>query len=206
MLSYTPNKPDWCYSYIDIPNLEKIQEELLQARDVCNITLQNNPYYINFSREEIYEHIPLLLDYLKQIGVEKKLWRIMFSAKSLPESRYKKQSAIHVDAVNKHITHSLNIPIRDCENTYTVWYRGRVELLNQEYNHYIGHNEKPLKNFAIVNENSAKEICRVETIRPMLVNTTIPHRGISNTESRVLCCIRFKPDLTEEEFVNITTI
>ena len=173
------------------------------SREICDVTLQNNPYYINFSRDEIYEHVPLLREYLVNLGIEEKMWRVMFTTKKPPEQRFRKISSIHIDAVNKHFTHSINIPIVDCENTYTLWYKGVVRLLDQTLNPHIGNNDKPMENFAIVEDHEAKEICRVETVRPMIINTTIPHRGWSMKPSRVLCCIRFKPDLTEEEFDRI---
>lgn len=204
-IDYTPDKPNWCYSYVDIPNLKKIQEELFIARKVCSTPFQNNPYYINFSKETIQDHIPTVLEYLRDIGVEEKLLKVKFSSILPPGQGFRKVSNIHVDVVDKHFKHSLNIPIIDCENTYTIWYRGNIRLPDPKMNPFLGANANPMEYFGVVDDHEAKEICRVETVRPMIINTTIPHRGEWHLRpSRVLCCINFT-DLTDEDINRMTT-
>lgn len=44
-----------------------------------------------------------------------------------------------------------------------------------------------------------KEIQRVEIIKPMLINATIPHRGQFINPNRLLACIRFDPELSSED-------
>jgi hypothetical protein len=203
MFDYVPNKPDWHYTFINVSNLEKIQKELLYIRNNLSPSMQYNEHYTNYLKEHIVEYIPTLREYLEEVGVYEKLYRIVFSAKREPGQKI--QSGIHVDSLDKGYTYSLNIPLVDCENTYTAWYEGPVEKYDQTKNPFIGTNEGALAYFGFVREHLAKEVCRVETTRPMLVNTTIPHRGLTTKPSRVISSIRFIPDLTDEEFNRIIT-
>jgi hypothetical protein len=200
-MNYTPSKPDWFYSYVHIENLEKIQQELLFVRENISPGAQFQSYYVNYFRKDIEEYIPSLCDYLKTVSLYDKFFRIVLSSKKKPGEDLK--SGIHVDQITKRFIYSLNIPVLDCENTYTAWYKGEVELFDQTNNPYIRTNHNRTNHFGVVNEQNATEICRVETIRPMLINTTIPHRALTNKATRIIACIRFVPDITDEEILRL---
>jgi len=202
-VNYTPNKPDWCYSYVNIENLEKIKQELLFVQESINPSAQYQPHYVNYFKRDIAQYIPSLCDYLKKVGLYDKFFRIIFSAKKKPGEQLR--SSVHVDQLSKTFIYSLNIPLVDCEDTYTAWYSGEVELFDQTTNPFIGTNQDRMSHFGVVNEQNATEICRVETTKPMLINTTIPHRALTTRPGRVLSCIRFVPDLTDEEFDLLTS-
>jgi len=199
---YTPDKPDWCYSYIDVPNYDKMKTELLYLHNIP-VNVQDNAYYANYSPADAKKFCPTLCDYLKDIGLYDKLYTVMLSSKSLLPG-YPTQSRIHIDTLTKRYIHSINIPLVDCDNTYTAWYKGTVRLIDNTTNPYIGSNATPMMHFGVLDDDEATEICRAETSRPMLVNTSIPHRGIHNCPTRVLACIRFIPDLSDDEIYRIT--
>ena len=200
---YTPNRPDWYYSYVDLPNLEKIKQELLFVRDNINVGAQYQPFYVNYFKNDIVQYIPTVCDYLKAVGLYNKFYRIIFSAKKTLNDKL--QSHIHVDTLAKSFIYSLNIPLIECEDTYTAWYNGKVEVFDQTKNSFLKTNQGSINHFGVVDESNATEICRVETVKPMLINTTIPHRALTTCPGRVLACIRFVPDLTESEFTRLTS-
>jgi len=202
ILEYNPNKPNWYYSYVNIPNLEKIKEELLFVRENVSPSSLTQIHYSAYFTKDVVDYVPNLYEYLKSVGLHEKLHYILFSAKNAPGTPLQK-SNIHIDHIDKRITHSLNIPLLDCENTHTVWYKGQVRFLVEKV---LSSGVKQLKHYALLDEELATEMCRVETVRPMLVNTSIPHRGIHNCPTRILSGIRFLPDLTDAEVQRICNV
>ena len=202
---YTPSKPDWCYSYLNIPNLDQIKQEMLYLYNNVNPGFQANAYYVHYLRNDIIQYCPTLCNYLIEMGVYDKLSNILASSKSLPEG-FPVRSRIHVDAYDKKFTHSINIPLVDCDNTYTAWYTGPLRVIDKRTNTFVSVNQNLIQYFYVIEDGTETEICRAETNRPMIINTSIPHRGLHNCPTRILAGIRFLPDLTDEEFNRITTV
>jgi hypothetical protein len=129
--------------------------------------------------------------------LEKKFNRVLFSRDLNAEKRTK----VHVDSYDPRITsHSLNIALEDYENSHTAWYKtNRIQLRDSSE-----FGLDPVKNYAYLFLEEAEEIRRLEYHKsPVLVNTTILHRGIANKKTRLICGLRFYPELTDKDILNL---
>lgn len=192
---YKPINPHWFYSFLDIPKLDVIREELINVKrsDVRNWSRNNN--YYNISAKDILPLCPELSNYLQNVKLYEKTDRLLFSMNMSNSSDY-----CHVDTYEPiYCTHSLNLPLIDCTDSYTCWYSTK----NKELIDATRFNLDPQRNFAICHMSEAEEIKRVEVTRPMIVNTTILHKGEAKTDSRLICGIRFKVPLGLSDMVNL---
>ena len=186
MITYDPLYPNWYFSYVEIPKLKEIQLELLSLKYSKIISYQKSPFYYNVLKEDIVD-CPELFEYLKSKELFGKFKRLLFSTNGPT------QDVTHVDGYNPLTRNhfSLNIPLIDCENSYTVFYdyKGKHLIYNQDTYNF----------FAWMTLDKVKELTKVECVKPMLVNTTILHRGIMEKKSRTIVGIRFSSPLTIEE-------
>lgn len=183
---YAPLYPGWYYSFLDIPNYDVIQQELLGLFKSGVISNQTNPDYYNVYTQNI-KNCPKLFEYLSNAGVFNKFQRVLFS------TNIARSDVVHVDgfhpATRNHF--SLNIPLIDCENSYTAFYKYDKPNLTchaASYHHY-----------AYTTMDQVEELARVECIKPVLVNTTILHRGITDKLTRTLAGLRFAVPLNVKE-------
>lgn len=191
-MNYNILHPDWFYSYLDIPNLEEIKKELVVLFKTGTNKKEVNQIYSNFFSPSVLPYCSELKKYLISVGLEKKFDRVLFSRDLNAEKRTK----VHVDSYDPKITsHSLNIALEDYENSYTAWYKtDRIQLRDSSE-----FGLDPVKNYAYLFLEEAEEIKRLEYHeRPVLVNTTILHRGIADKKTRLICGLRFFPELTDD--------
>jgi hypothetical protein len=196
-LHYRILNKGWYYSFLTINDLNSLVKELLELRDSDVKRYYINKHYINILASDIGDRAPILFNFLKEAGLEKKFQRLLYSA------YYGGSEVAHVDSYDpKYCSVSLNLPLLECEKSYTAWYSTRKKKLNDitttgrdptKFGHSIG------QHFAFLPLDQTTEICRAEVIRPMLVNTTILHRGIVPRLNRTICGIRFNSELTNEE-------
>ena len=189
-MNYSILYPDWFYSYLDIPNLEEIKKELMNLFEAGTDRYEVNKLYCNFPAAIVLSKCPELKRYLISAGLIRKFNRVLFSKDVNAERRPK----VHVDSYDPRITtHSLNIGLADYENSYTAWYKTDKIKLRDSSEFGLD----PIKNYAYLFVEEAEEIKRVVyTDRPVLVNTTILHTGIAELSSRLICGLRFAPELT----------
>lgn len=186
---YIPINTNFFYGYVDIPDLDKITEELISLKDTATRDVKNI-YYFNVNRE--YARTPFLMKYLDSVGLLDSFSRLLFS------SNAKEDAPAHVDSYNPYVSaFSLNIPLIDCEGSYTAWYSTKNPDLTPSSK------INPRGNSAYARDEDIVEIKRVEVTRPMLINTTILHRGITNVPSRTICGIRFTRVLKAEDFARL---
>ena len=190
---YNSLRPDWFYSYLEIPNLEKITEEMMQFHTSEIVSFAtHNPFYRNVFRQHMDESIcPHTIEFLKSMKIYDKFERLLLSNGKTTAQ------AVHVDTYDPtRCQMSLNIPLEYCEGSYTAFYKSERTV----YNIGVPDNvEKARSNFAWLNLKEVKEVARVELVRPMVVNTTVLHRGIHENPKRAICCFRFTPNLTYED-------
>lgn len=190
---YTPLYEAWFYSYVDIPNLDKIVAELILLKQTTTNIHRINEMYENVLQPNII-NCPNLEEYLRNVGLYNNLNRILFS------SNVDKKSLVHVDSYNPIFqTFSLNIPLIECENSYTAWYSTTNKILNDLSRFGLS----PETNFAYSDEADVTEVYRVEYTRPMLINTTILHRGITDNPRRTIASIRFNTMLSVTDMRNM---
>jgi hypothetical protein len=190
---YTPLYEAWFYSYVDIPDLDKIVAELILLKQTTTNIHRINEMYENVLQPNII-NCPNLEEYLRNVGLYNNLNRILFS------SNVDKKSLVHVDSYNPIFqTFSLNIPLIECENSYTAWYSTTNKILNDLSRFGLS----PETNFAYSDEADVTEVYRVEYTRPMLINTTILHRGIADNPRRTIASIRFNTMLSVTDMRNM---
>jgi hypothetical protein len=101
--------------------------------------------------------------------------------------------------------HSLNIPLIDTDDSYTIWANTKARKL--KISEIMGGNTKTLedimRNFGFMEDEFCTEIARVKYTQPALVNTTILHKGQSNNPNRRICGLRFVPQLTAQDAMNL---
>ena len=176
----------WLYSRVSIPNLQAIQDELISVYAVMNannLGVRRSALYTNFFAADLQPLVPKLAEFLQSHNLLCRLQRCMFV-----NADVRIPNRIHIDSTNMSVLYSLNIPLVDCSGTYTAFYKP-LDVVPSRNGSYL----------LAVDESAAIEIDRVECIYPVLVNTSIPHVGISDKPLRQMACIRFYPELTCDE-------
>jgi len=187
MMQYSPLNINWYYSYVDIPNLAAITQELINLKLSIKDKTQYNQYYSNISAIAAHSTCPMLMRYLWSMGLSFKFSRLLYS------ENMTNGSPPHVDTYDPTFCmYSLNIPLLECDDSYTAWFSTDNNNLSQK--------TPAAGMYATINENDTlTEICRVESNRPLLANTTILHRGITQNPKRTLVGLRFNPELTNDD-------
>jgi len=110
---------------------------------------------------------------------------------------------IHSDSLKKNRIFALNIPICNCNNSYTIWYQKKNLDTRPQFKYYVSESVHGICYFEY-RDDDVTEIDRLDCSIPAFVNIKIPHRGISlNNKKRFLISLRFEPELTLEEIINL---
>lgn len=199
----------WCYHQIsNIPNLTDIQQELYEYMlSVKPSTDTWTGTVVFLQKAKIYKQTPLFNEYLKSLGVFDRWYYSLLiytnQGKTLP---------IHVDRPpwqNEHGRYGLNIPVYNCENTYTVWYEDcDIDYNDEETGNAIVDMSRHVSDAYykegyrtarfIKKDSSYREIDRLDSSKPAWVDYTIPHQPITNHNMpRALFTTRFVPDVSD---------
>jgi hypothetical protein len=180
------------YKTLDISNLDQIKKEL-------NNAIQKNTFgFSAVDTNTIKESCPSLTEYLQKINLLDR-WKdtgmVVLNNTSL---------SIHSDSLDPQRIYALNIPVSNCKNSYTIWYKankGVIPIINK-----YGEPKKMVYSFQYKSED-VEEIDRMESSNPAFVNVKVPHSGISfNNSVRCLISLRFVPNVTEEEILNLINL
>jgi hypothetical protein len=202
MTKYT-ERPSWFYKPIHIENLEEIQKELkiILYKNFPNLR-DAPPQFIYSGREKIEPFAPLLTEYVKSIGLLDEWY-----AAHIITTNYHYKFPIHIDDPNWYRNcYGLNIPIMNCEDTYTVWYDTEIgddscfdtsNPLNVAK--LIKSSEPPAHDLSNWKDNIANwkgvpstEIARYHMKGPAWINVSIPHAPVSNHKKfRAVISLRF---------------
>jgi hypothetical protein len=184
----------WLYQRVTIPNYEALAAELKSTFDVLTrsyTSVQRTQLYITLYAHEMLPLSPLLYSFLKSIGL---LNRFMKSINSTPNITV--SNILHIDSPNNSIKYSFNLPLSDCNGTYTAFYAADSPLVLSPSG----------RNLIAPPGMVEHEIDRVECSTPMFINANTPHMGVSTRPGRLLMCIRFTPELTRLEVQHICSI
>lgn len=184
------------YKKINIENLNLIQNEVLEyLSSNTRFLLDNGPSGFNgINTLELKLYSFHLKNFLEKYNLFNR-WKN--TGISVIESNSSLQ--IHTDSILQNRIYALNIPIENCENSYTVWYQKKNNLSPKFF--YYNTNDGPILYFNYEPEN-VNEIDRIESKYPVFVNVKEPHKGESfNQNKRILISLRFTPELTEKEIL-----
>jgi len=199
-VDYTPFNKNWFYSYVDIPNWQVIQQEILAVHSNDELTsfFQVNPHYFNLKADVILQYCPTLKEFLKDKGILEKFDRVLFSSKN--KNPPVKTRVPHTDSLDGDLKYSLNMPLSNCEDSYLIWsaFLGNGKVLR---NHKM-----KFHNYGWTLPDNVTEICRVEYDRPMLVNVTVLHNAEFRNPDRAICGLRFNPDLTDDDLKRLNVV
>jgi hypothetical protein len=198
---FQPYQPDWCYYKVNIENLQQIQQESVQVFNyIMNDVILADPEFKIV--EDLESRTPLLRKYLDSVGLQDRQY---FAG--LVVSTNGSEFPIHVDNItgaDRWV--ALNIPLINCDDTYTAWYDANItQPLTEVGNYAQGINSNTEQAITTYNGlyycTDAVEIARTECDQPMLAHVGRPHRGIvTHQKLRVLLTVRFRPELTREDF------
>ena len=182
-------KPDWLYKLVDVANLEQIQKELVPILynkyptfDIPSETIK----YVPVARNEIELNAPAYTNYIKSLGlINKWTFSLIIIVSNISEEN------IHVDHTDyNQRCYGLNLPLINCEDTYTVWYNATLE------------NESPTDIKSLQNARNIKtdlpynEIGRLEVSNSAWINVSIPHVAENKKDKpRALISARFNPEV-----------
>jgi hypothetical protein len=190
------NIPSWTYKTATVNNLEKIQQELKPLVEkyvpACfDGTQTPMSEFIPLTKEEVTSYSPTYVDMIKSTGFFDR-WDISLLATA--SKLASNIPVIHIDHVDpEQRVCGLNIPLFNCEGTYTVWYDATIE-----YAPIIADHPDLTSARTIKYDLPYTEIDRLDASTPAWVNVSIPHRPYSEREdTRVIISARFIPELHE---------
>ena len=199
MQKYSSTTPDWLYHSpaLDIDALPLIQKELikLSVHTRAGMLVPYSSTFVTYGehigsidRKNIFDWCPVLIQELLRLRLLGSLRYVGFVSVSAS-----KNFPPHIDTLDV----GLNIPLYNCDNTYTVWYDAKI--LDQPFpDHVIG--TKTVKNARIVDQKNAVEIGRVEANQPWWINTNVAHRPETHHDKlRLAASIRFCPEPINEK-------
>ena len=188
MTAYT-EKPSWFYKPIQIENLEAIQQELLKVlyKKIPNFD-EAAPLFHYTTREEVEPYAPLYTELIRSLGLLDK-----WIASPIITTNHQYAFPIHIDNADWLTNcYGLNIPIINCEDTYTVWYDAEIQEERPELDKSNPKNVSRL----VKRGTPATEIARWHMKDPAWINVSIPHAPVSNhNKPRALLSARFSPEI-----------
>jgi hypothetical protein len=160
------------YEKVYIPNLKDLQKIILES---CPNKTKSDFYLLrNVNCLEIPEFQSMLsyLNILNYMNTTSISIAVLEPYVNMP---------IHTDTGSHNF--SLNIPIQNCDNTWTVWYETeQVPIYIDKPSHYQ------------YSADLCKEIGRIEMSNPYIINTDIPHAAYNpNNSTRILLAVRLRP-------------
>ena len=191
----TQKKPINLFKLVDIPNLIEIQTEL----KTC---FENNYYDHVFNTESgtavhkknylypgiletIWKECPSWIKFLEDMKLLDR-WATAYFSTVVDGSKVR--PIAHVD--DPHRFFALQIPVINCEGSYTVFYdadpKDAIKALIPYYPDSIGY----------TNDKLNGEIGILPSHKPAFIDISVPHRPVvPYDEPRVLLTARFKPEL-----------
>jgi hypothetical protein len=180
---------DIYYKLVNIPKLTLIQNQILQEMSKNYNSIKTGFYAVK--SDVLKSKWTLLCEYLTSVNLLDRWTGVGISV--LNNSNIN----VHTDSKNSDRIYALNIPILDCKNTYTIWYKQKIGA-KQNISSYNSFGNTV--DYVEYNLSDVEEICRLESSNSAFVNVKIPHRGITTHNNfRCLISLRFNPDLTKSE-------
>lgn len=181
-------KPTWLYKPVHIDNLENIQIEL--SKFIYSIDKDfdtKSTDFIFVTKFRMASHTPLLCKLIRSMGLFSR-----WIGCGISSNNHGENLRIHVDQFDwTTVCYGLNIPVMNCEDSYTVWYD--AELLDENPS-----DDKPAYNNApIIKPGTTPiEIGRWAVKNPAWVNVSIPHCSVTeHNKPRALISARFDPEV-----------
>jgi hypothetical protein len=181
--------PTWCWKPFDIldSELSQIQKEFQSIQQQLFPDLnKNNFLYID--KDTLEYQAPAYCQFLKRVELYERR-----SNTAIISNQRDHAFPIHADGDNEaNRCFALNLPVYNCDQSYTVWYKGTRSDRPGEYT-----DVSDKRSYAIFyDEATAVEIDRMPASTPAIVNISVPHRPVTlHNNLRYLVSTRFNPEL-----------
>ena len=174
--------PSWLYKHpnLNLDVLPEIQKELLELFYLSK-QFALTPFHgiMELSSTQV-TNCPLLFQELDRLKLREKFVNLVYIGLI-----YNDSIPAHVDSVADV---GLNIPLCNCQGTYTIWYDGKLK--SQKGNDHFDESTS-----CIGDGVTLTEIDRVEANRPYWINVNVLHRPEStHADFRLAASLRFNPD------------
>lgn len=185
--------PDWYYRKcaIDPELLLAIQSELVPAMEqlVPGYT-EIRGQFARSSVSVIKEISPSTTKFIESIGLLDRWTDVsIITANNNHPFRW----PIHVDDSTYSRCIALNIPILNCENSYTAWYESNEPIKRSADPKSLTTEQAYSLYYA---DDKSKEVMRMDANQCAFINVALPHRPVvEHTKPRVLISTRFSPEL-----------
>ena len=190
------SRPTWLYKPINVDNLQTIQKEFKHIHttymdDLFDIAGKDIDRLWKIDKDLIKTHAPTFIELLKKLNL---LDRWALTAFSPTVATYTK-SMVHIDNADRNIrSYGLNLPIQNCEGSYTVFYetkgKGTCGIMPW-------YKDSP----CFLDHEIIGELGRLPTLQPAFVNVSYPHGSLSEHEDfRLLISTRFFPEIHDYDF------
>jgi hypothetical protein len=193
MYKHTNTTPDWLYQQpnLNVDTLPVIKKELQKVFALTK-PFSLVPYtstYMEIGNSELLEqHCPNLFTELRNLKLYNSLKVVAFISVVI-----NKHFPAHVDVKSEV---ALNIPLINCDGTYTVWYNGQPQ--SKEFDNYLIGVESA-RNAMEADVDSLVEIDRCEANVPRWINVNVLHRPETTHDNfRVAASLRFDPEPLDE--------
>jgi hypothetical protein len=168
------------YIPVKIENLNIIQAEVMKLFPAENETY-STLFYIQNSVSEFLK-IDSLREQLQRLGLIDNIVSIAFYNLHTTEP---KGSPIHVD--HGESTFSLNLPIKNCDNTFVNFYTSTTEPEKRFSNANVP--------YYYIDDSKCRLVDQIEMTQPYIINVKVPHNVVNpNKENRKTLLIRLKND------------
>ena len=212
-MTFTPYRPDWFYTKVQIPELENLQKEFLDLfwKTLGNDIPNDSGFFLIDYNEHQISSLQKLLQYYK---LDNRWCTVGYSV----INNGCKFGGVHYDYIDGNTKYlALNIPLLNCDGSYHVWYTGdigdkaRFTKYNDTANTIVFVGKESDNDVDTVStywvQGNVHEIASVECTAPMLVHVGRPHQPrVTHDRLRVLLTIRFSPELTDEDFARIVAL
>jgi hypothetical protein len=179
-------RPNWLYKklQIDSKTLNILQQDLLKLVNL--IAPDPEKFLGKFISEPNHDVIrrtcPRFYNFLRIKKIDTLLGRVGFliTRNDTP--------SVHSDY--PETGYALNIPILNCDNTYTAWYQ--AEETDQKVLDYASDTWPTVALANFYNSGTAVEIDRIHANEPHWINILTPHAPIcDHSDLRINCTLRF---------------
>jgi hypothetical protein len=189
-------RPTWLYKLVDIANLDSIKSECLNVfnKHYSNAFGNRGFTFTIIDQDILRAEAPSYIQVLKDLKLYER-WNTSVFAGTMGNNRYE-DSPIHVDNDDLNTPcYSLNMPVVNCENSYTLFYKSNTPGPTAPIPEWIT-DAASYKAGGIFQEEDCREIGGHNVEHPAWVNVAIPHRAVNdNADMRLIICARFYPEV-----------
>ena len=189
-------RPTWLYKNVNINNLDAIRSECLAVfnKHYANSFGGRGFTFTRINQDILRAEAPSYTRALKDLGLYER-WTNSVFVGTEGTARYE-DSPIHVDHTDWNVRcFSLNMPIINCKDSYTVFYEAKDPGPSGPLPSWIV-DAASYKVGGSFREEDCREIGRHNVEHPAWINVTVPHRAVNdNADMRLIISTRFYPEV-----------